>query len=99
MIRASVLGRMTIQPFSKFQQISQAKRSAARRRFKESIGRQHIRQIGRERTLRSITVKIEDTIRAPCLTALKNLIARSAQRMERMSNGEPPTLILGISCS
>jgi hypothetical protein len=90
---------MTIQPFSKLQQIGQAKRSAPRRRFKEGIGRQHIGQIGRERALRSIAVKIEDPIRAPCLTTLKKLIARSTQRMERMDYSEPATLILGISCS
>jgi hypothetical protein len=47
----------------------------------------------------SITVEIEHPIRAPGLTTLKKLIARPAQRMERMGYGEPATLILGISCS
>ena len=99
MIDTHLLGRMTIQPFSKLQQIGQAKRRAARRRFQEGIGRPHIGQIGRKRALCSITVEIEHPIRAPCLTTLKELIARAAQWMEGMGYSEPATLILGISCS
>jgi hypothetical protein len=39
MIRTLVLGQMAIQPFSKLQQIGQAKKRAACRRFHEGIGR------------------------------------------------------------
>lgn|ERR1035438_6268934 len=99
MIRTLALGQMTIQPFPKLQQIGQAKARAACRRFHESIGRQHISQIGRKRALCSVAVKIEHSICAPSLTTLKELVACSAQRMERMSDSEPVTLILGISCS
>jgi hypothetical protein len=37
---------MTIQPFSKLEQIGHTKAGAACRRFNECIGRQHIGQIG-----------------------------------------------------
>ena len=99
MILASTLGQMTIQSVSKLEQISQAKGRASRRGFHEGIGRQHISQIGRKRALCSITVEIEHAVRAPRLTAFEELVARPAQRMERMSYSEPATLILGIGCS
>ena len=99
MISTHLLGRLKIQPFSKLQQIGQAKRRAPRRRFQEGIGRHHIGQIGRKRALRSFRVEIEDPIGAPCLTTLKEFIARPAQRMKRVDYSEPATRILGISCS
>ncbi len=99
MTHALTLGQMTIQPFSKLQQISQAKGRTPRRGFHESIGRQHIGQIGRKRALCSVTVEIEHSVRTPRITALEELVAGPAERMERMSYSEPATLILGISCS
>ena len=99
MIDTLTLAQMTIQPLSKLEQISHAKSSASRRGFHESVGRQHIGQIGRKRALRPATVEIERPIRAPCMTALEELVAGSAERMERMRYSEPATLILGIGCS
>jgi hypothetical protein len=99
MLGTSVLSQMVIQTFPKIQQIGQAERCPASRRFKESIGRQHIGQISRERALRSVAVKIEDPIGAPCLTTLKEFIARPPQRMKGMGYSEPATLIFRISCS
>jgi hypothetical protein len=99
MIGIPALGQMAIQPFSKLQQIGQAKARAACRRFHEGIGGQHISQIGRKRALCSVAVKIKHSICTPSLTTLKELVARPAQRMERMSYSEPVTLIRGISCS
>jgi len=90
---------MTIQPFSKLEQIGHAKGRAPRRGFHEGIGRQHIGQIGRKRALCPVTVKIEHSVRAPRLTALKELVAGPAERMEGMRYSEPATLILGIGCS
>jgi hypothetical protein len=99
MVHALTLGQMTIQSFSKLEQIGHAKGRAPRRGFNEGIGRQHIGQIGRKRALCPVTVKIEYPVRAPRLTALKELVAGPAERMERMRYSEPATLILGIGCS
>jgi hypothetical protein len=99
MVRVLTLGQMTIQPFSKFEQISQAEGRASGRGFHEGVGRQHIGQIGRKRPLCPVTVKIEHPIRAPRLTPLEELVACPAERMEGMSYSEPATLILGIGCS
>src|ERR1022692_359614 len=99
MVHALTLGQMTIQPFSKLEQIGHAKGCASRRGFHEGIRRQHIGQIGRKRALCPVTVKIEHTIRAPRLTALQELVAGPAQRMEGMSYSEPATLFLRIGCS
>ena len=99
MIHAPTLGQMTVQPFSKLEQIGHAKGRAPRRGFHEGIGSQHIGQIGRKRALCPITVKIEHPVCAPCLTTIKELVALPAKRMERMRYSEPATLILGIGCS
>ena len=99
MTHALSLGQMTIQLFSKLEQIRHAKRSASRRGFYERVGWQHIGQIGRKRALRPVAVEIEHPIRAPRVTALEKLVAGSAQRMEGMRYSEPATLILGIGCS
>lgn len=99
MIHALTLGQMTIQSASELEQIGRAKGRASRGGFHEGIRRQHISQIGRKRALCSITVEIEHTVRAPRLTALEELVARPAQRVERMSYSEPATLILRIGCS
>ena len=99
MVHALTLGQMTIQPFSKLEQIGQAKGCASRRRFHKGIGRQHIGQIGRKRALCPVTVEVEHPVRAPRLTPLKELVAGPAQGMERMSYSEPATLFLGIACS
>ena len=99
MTHALSLGQMTIQLFSKLEQIRHAKRSASRRGFYERVGWQHIGQIGRKRVLRPVTVEIEHPVRAPCMTTLKELVAGPAERMEGMRYSEPATLILGIGCS
>ena len=99
MVHASTLGQLVIQPFSKLEQIGQAKGCASSRGLHERIGRQHIGQIGRKRPLRPITVKIEHPVRAPRLAARKELVAGPTQWMERMSYSEPATLFLGIGCS
>lgn len=99
MTRALTLGQMTIQPFSKLEQIGHPKSSASRRGFDKSIERQHIGQIGRKRALCPVRVEIEHPVRAPCMTALEELVAGSTERMEGMRYSEPATLILGIGCS
>lgn len=99
MIDALALGQMTVQSFSKLEQISEAKGRAPYRGFHEGIGRQYIGQISRKRALCSVTVKVEHPIRAPCLAAFKEFVAGPTERMKRMSYGEPATLILGIGCS
>ncbi len=99
MVRASTLGQMTIQPFSKFEQIGQAEGRASGRSLHEGVGRQHIGQIGRKRPLCPVTVKIEHPVRAPRLTALEEFVAGPAKGMEGMRYSEPATRILGIGCS
>lgn len=99
MIHTLTLAQMTIQPLSKFEQISHAKSSASRRGFHEGVSRYHIGQIGRKRALCPVTVEIEHSIRTPRMTALEKLVAGSAERVEGMRYSEPATLILGISCS
>jgi hypothetical protein len=99
MTHALSLGQMTIEPFSKFEQIGHAKSSASRRGLHESVRWQHIGQIGRKRVLRPVTVEIEHPVRAPCMTTLEELVAGPAERMEGMRYSEPATLILGIGCS
>lgn len=99
MTHALSLGQMAIKPFSKLEQISHAKSSASRRGFHESVGWQHIGQIGRKRVLGPVTVEIEHPVRAPCMTTLEELVASPAERMEGMRYSEPATLILGIGCS
>jgi hypothetical protein len=99
MTYALSLGQMTIKPFSKLEQIGHAKGSASRRGFHESVGWQHIGQIGRKRVLRPVTVEIEHPVRAPCMTTLEELVAGPPEWMERMRYSEPATLFLGIGCS
>jgi hypothetical protein len=99
MTRTLALGQMTIQPFAKLEQIGHAKSSASRRGFHESVGRQHIGQIGRKRALCPATVEIEHPVRTPRTTSLQQLIAGPAERMEGMGYSEPATVILGIGCS
>ena len=99
MIHALTLGQMTVQSFSKLEEIGHAKGRASRRGFHEGIGRQHVGQIGRKRALRSVAVEIEYPVRAPGMTAFKELVAGPAERMEGMRYSEPTTLILGIGCS
>src|SRR2546430_86463 len=99
MAHALALGQMTIQPFSKLEQIGHAECSASRRGFHESVGRQHIGQIDRKRALRPIRVEIEHPVRAPRMSALQELIAGPPEGMEGMGYSEPATLILGIGCS
>lgn len=99
MTHTLTLGQMKVQPFSKLEQIGHAKGRTSRRGFHEGIGRQHIGQIGRKRALRPVAVEIEHPVRAPSPAALKELVARSTERMKRMSYSEPATLILGIGCS
>jgi hypothetical protein len=84
MIGALGRGQMPIQLFSKRQKILDAKRRAALRRYDESIRRQHIGQIGRERPLCATLVKIEDAIGTPRVPALEQFVAGPAQRMEWM---------------
>ena len=99
MIDALTFAQMTMQPLSKLEQISHAKSSASRRGFHEVVGRNHIGQIGRKRALCPATVEIEHPIRAPRMTALEELVAGPAERMEGMRYSEPATVILGIGCS
>ena len=99
MIHAPTLGQMTVQPFSKLEQIGHAKGRPSRRDFHEGIGRQYIGQIGRKRALCPVTVEIEHPVRTPRMTALEELVASPTERMEGMRYSEPTTLILGIGCS
>jgi hypothetical protein len=99
MIGALIRGQMTIELFSKGQQVFDAKRRAARRRRDESVGRQHIGQISRKRSLCAGVVKVKDTIATPRKSALEQLVAGPVERVKRMSYCEPTTLIRRIRCS